>query len=102
MSSIHRLTLGLVLGLASGVGGLATMPAAAQVIIDCGMIVQGLPPELPNGGQIACGEPGVGPPVAGLPHLPAVEGPRDIPTVEGPWDICDFYGFCGAAEPGAP
>jgi hypothetical protein len=93
MSSIQRMTLGLVLGLACGVGGLATMPAAAQDIIDCGMIVQGLPPELANGGQIACGEPSVGLTVAGVPHLPAGEGPRDI---------CDFFGFCGAAEPATP
>ena len=103
MASIPRMTLGLVLGLAWSVGGLATMPAAAQDLIDCGMLVPGLPPELPNGGQIACGEPGVGAPMAGVPLLPTpVAGLPDLPAVEGPQDICDFYGFCGAAEPGVP
>jgi hypothetical protein len=91
MSSIQRLILGLVFGLAGGAGGLATLPAAAQGIIDCGMVVSGLPPELSHGGEIACGEPGGEPHVAEAPHRPAGEGPRDI---------CAFFGFCGAAAPG--
>jgi hypothetical protein len=82
MASIRRMTLGLVLGIACGVGGLATLPAAAQVVVgdypDCNMGGMQLPP----GAAIACGEPG-GMPSAmpdasyepALPNLPPAEGP---------------------------
>ena len=98
MAALRRMTLGLVLGLAWSVSGLAALPAGAQATTGC--FAQ---PPLPDGGQIACGEPGISPPVIDVPLLPTpVVGVPDLPALEGPQDICDFYGFCGAAEPAAP
>jgi hypothetical protein len=83
MSSIPRMILGLVLGIACGLGGLAALPAAAQVTVGDlpGCPVSDVP--LPPGAVIACGEPGVLPSLPGLAGAPTVLPPNS-PPVEAP------------------
>jgi hypothetical protein len=82
MASIRRMTLGLVLGIACGLGGLAALPAGAQVAVgdypDCN--VGGVP--LPPGAAIACGEPGGMP--STMPDAPYVPAQPNLPSGEAP------------------